>query len=153
MYALLAEYFFSKSHAFPQINASLLLCILAIFLRGLTFTCVLIFCSHFYYEIFLTSTTGASVFQNVGPLKKYLSRAEEVYADFIEYKRKVPVYGGILLNAAMDKVCHCPHESSRFTLLCILLSASLHCNNPKFFCFIAYKYYVCVMFIGRSVYW
>eukprot|EP00299_Pterocystis_sp_00344_P007665 c2586_g1_i1.p1 GENE.c2586_g1_i1~~c2586_g1_i1.p1 ORF type:complete len:306 (+),score=76.36 c2586_g1_i1:66-920(+) len=43
------------------------------------------------------------LFTLVEPLQKYLPRSQELYSEFVEYRKLVPVYGGILLNAAMDK--------------------------------------------------
>ncbi|KJE98086.1 hypothetical protein CAOG_008112 [Capsaspora owczarzaki ATCC 30864] len=57
----------------------------------------------FSLKAFATKNIGAdSLFHHIPEFRQYAQNADEIFANFIQYKVRVPVYGAILLNPSMD---------------------------------------------------
>lgn len=54
--------------------------------------------------ICVSHTLPLSVFTHCELLQPYVSKVDDIVKNWVDYKFKVPVYGGILLNPGLDKV-------------------------------------------------
>jgi len=55
------------------------------------------------FERFSEKEFCLRIFQHAPPLRPHLKRFEDLYSRFLKYLNKVPVYGCILLNEALNK--------------------------------------------------